>query len=112
MNSSNYHVGMLDQRVEQRRATSSADGMGGFTKSVATVSTVWAHVRPMTAFEVVQSQRIEQHANYLIVVRADDATWLPDDVVRWEGRDLNVRGVKVTPRSPWLELECELGAAL
>jgi SPP1 family predicted phage head-tail adaptor len=108
---SKYHVGQLDQRIEQRRATSTPDGMGGNTKTFTTVATFWALVRPMTTFEVVQSQRIEQHANYLVVVRAD-AAWLPDDVVRWEGRDLNVRGIKITPRSPWLELECELGAAI
>lgn len=107
-----YHAGMLDQSVEQRRATRTPDGMGGYTSTSATVATVWAHVRPMTVSEVVASQRIEQHATYLVVVRAGGETWLPDDAVRWEGRDLNVRGIKITPRSPWLELECELGAAI
>lgn len=108
---SKYHAGMLDQRIEQRRPVSTPDGMGGFTKSVSTVATVWAHVRPMSARETVELQRIEQRANYLVVVRAG-STWLPDDIVRWDGRDLNVRGVRVTPRSPWLELDCELGAAV
>lgn len=106
-----YSAGMLDQLLTQQRYTRTPDGMGGVTRTLSTVGTHWAHIRPLTGRERVEAgQRLEQRVSYLVVIRSG-AELLTDDVLQWEGRTLNVRVVKITPRSQWLELECELGAA-
>ena len=106
-----YTLSMLDQLVTQKRASETPDDMGGVTKTLATVASHWAHIRPMTGGEVLAAGRIEQRVNYLMVIRADGADVRPGDVFEWNGHTLPVREIKTVPRSPWLELSTELGAA-
>lgn len=106
-----YTLSMLDTLVTQRRAVETPDDMGGATKTVATLASHWAHIRPMTGGEVLAAGRIEQRVNYLVVIRSAGADVRPGDVIDWDGREMPVREIKTVPRSPWLELSTELGAS-
>lgn len=107
---SKYHVGMLDQRVDHQRATRLADGAGGHDVTWVSLGSPWAHVKPQSGMEREQSDRVEQQVKYLVVIR-NEATVIPDDTFVWEGYRLRVLAIKLVPRSPWLEIDCVLGAA-
>lgn len=107
----NYDAGMLHQFIEIKRKVETPDGMGGSVTTLSTVECVWAFVRPMSGRERAAFAGIEVSSNYLIVVRAG-ADVTENDVIEWEGRQLNVRFVKPYPLSPWLEIEAEMGVAL
>ena len=105
-----YTTGMLDQRVILQRPINTPDDIGGNTQTVTDIATVWAMVRPLKASELVHRERLEQQVDYLCVVR-QPLEVLPGDLIAWHGYALVVQGIKITPRSAWLELECVLGAA-
>lgn len=106
-----WHAGMLDQRVSLKHRSITDDQAGGGAVTYEEYVEVWAHVRPMSGREREHAQRAESSANYLIVVRNRDDV-LDGDRATWRGRDLNVRFVKrAGPRSAWLEIEAEMGAA-
>lgn len=105
-----HHIGELDQRIQLQSVTKVRDGGGGFTETWATYATVWAKIRTMTGREREAAQRIEAHANYLLVIRyrSDVKT---THRIQWRGRVFNIRFPKTAgPRTSWLEMECELGA--
>ncbi len=105
-----WSIGMLDQRVTIRRKTSTKDGAGGSVTAWSDYTTVWAHVRPLRGRERDQAMRTEGVADYLVVIRNRDDL-LDDDVIHWRGRDFNIRfPMAKGPRTPWLEIEAELGA--
>jgi SPP1 family predicted phage head-tail adaptor len=105
-----YTVSMLDQLVTLKRATLAADDQGGSTTTWATVASAWAHIRPLTGFELVANARFEQHVNYLVVIRADGADVREGDAIEWEGQLMPVRYSMPVPRSPWLEIHAQRGA--
>jgi SPP1 family predicted phage head-tail adaptor len=105
-----YRAGELDQRVILMRLSHTPDGMGGNTVTWAEIDTVWAKVRPMTGTEREHSDRLNDVSNYLVVIRQrSDLT--EADKVQWRGFDYNIRFIKTSPRSRFLELECEKGVA-
>lgn len=105
-----YKLGMLDQRVNLERASRTADGVGGYTINWQLIAQLWAHVSPNSGSEREEAQRVEQQVKYLVVLR-EPVDVRPGDTIVWNTHRLNVEAVKVTPRSPWLELDCALGAA-
>jgi SPP1 family predicted phage head-tail adaptor len=105
------HAGKLDQRITLTRNTLTDDGSGGSTSASTTYATVWANVRPMSGLERERSQRTEATSDYVVTIRNRDDV-LEGDVIGWLGRSLNIRFVPPRPRSNWLVIEAEMGAAV
>jgi SPP1 family predicted phage head-tail adaptor len=105
-----YSIGELDQRVTIQRELRVDDGMGGSTLTWETVATVWAHVRPMSGRELERAQKVGAETMYLVVIHnrsdVDESCTL-----LWRGKRLNIRTVKLRPRSTWLEMDTEMGVA-
>lgn len=106
-----FSAGELDQRVTFRRESKTADGMGGSVTAWIDVATVWAKFRPMTGGEREHSDRLNATSNYLIVIR-DRSDIDETCIVVHSGTTYNIRFVKREPRSRFLALECERGAAV
>ena len=62
-------IGDLRHRIELQSVTRTADGMGGFTESWATVSTVWAAIWPNAAKEVLENQQLGLNVTHRIRIR-------------------------------------------
>jgi SPP1 family predicted phage head-tail adaptor len=109
-----YALGELDERVTLVSKAETLDGIGGVTTAETVYASVWAHVRalPRGQGEARQSDRVEAAGLYLVAIRnRSDVT--EKHLVRWRSRDLNIRFVRSRgPRDLYLELECELGAAV
>jgi len=106
-----YDPGMLDQRISIMRSTMAGDGVGGSVETQTTYASMWAHVRPMKGREREAAMRTESRADYLVVVR-NRADLLESDVIRWNGRDLNIRFIRNAAGRPlYLEIEAEMGPA-
>jgi len=105
-------IGQLTEQVALGRYVLTGDGAGGATKAESIYAAeVWAHIRPLSGGERQASARIEERADYLIVVRYRD-DMRPGDFARWNGRDLNVRFIRSRgSREHLLEVEAEMGAA-
>lgn len=107
-----YQIGELDQLVIIRREVRTPDGMGGSRLEWQDVDEVWALVRPMSGRERLAAGRVEASANYLVVVYAG-TTVLANDIIVWNGIELNVRFPKNRgSRSLFLEIEAEMGVAV
>jgi SPP1 family predicted phage head-tail adaptor len=106
-------IGELDQRVTLHHKGYAPDGAGGQVLSTAAAyADTWAHVRPIRGGERLNGERIEAAGGYLVVIRSR-ADVLEGDVVKWNGRELNVRFPRLRGgRAMYLELECELGVGL
>ena len=106
------HLGELTEQVSLRSQTPTDDGAGGATVVWADYATVFAHIRPLSGAEREAAQRTAATGMFLVVIRNRDDV-KENHVVRWGTRDLNVRFVRARgPRDLFLEVECELGAAV
>src|SRR5690606_36810259 len=101
----------LDQRITIQRELRGDDGMGGSDLTWEAVAGLWAHVRPMSGRARERAPKVGAEARYLVVIRN-----LPDVdescIIIWRGNRLNIRTVKLRPRSLWLEMDAEMGVAL
>lgn len=106
-----YQIGELDQRITIQREVRGDDGMGGSDLTWETVAEVWAHVRPMSGRELERAHKVGAETMYLVVIRnrpdVDESC-----IILWRGKRLNIRTVKLRPRSLWLEMDAEMGVAL
>lgn len=107
-----YNIGQLDQRISLVSKAETQDGVGGVTTGETVYATVWAIVRPLRGQERKESDRVEASGQFLVVLRnRDDIN--EGHIVRWFGRDLNVRFVRNRAARPlYLELECDVGVAV
>lgn len=107
-----YAIGELDQRVRLVSKAETPDGIGGVTTSETIYATVWAHVRPLRGQERKDSDRVEASGDFLVAIR-NRSDINEGHVVRWAGRDLNVRFLRNRgTRELYLELECAVGVAV
>ena len=105
-------TGELTEQVTLRSQTPTDDGAGGQTVAWADYATVFARIRPLSGNERQAAQRTAAAGMFLVVIRNRDDV-KENHVVRWGARDLNVRFVRARgPRDLFLEIECELGAAI
>lgn len=105
-------VGELRERATLLHRTLADDGMGGATQTLTTYATVWAKIEAQSGGERGEAMRTEAFRQYSVVIRyrSDIAD---TDVIRWRGRDMNIRSKRDDgPRPLYMELECEMGARL
>lgn len=107
-------IGRLDQRITFQRRVRVPDGVGGETmewENLPLIPTVWARVMPKSGGEQTGEGRIEATARVVFQVRERtdlDATMR----IMWRGMAHNIRHVAIkSPRTMYLEIEAEAGAA-
>lgn len=102
--------GDLDQPVTIRRASATADGMGGVTETWADVATAWARIEAIGGSESWETMRLTGHGRYRAILRwRGDADGQPAyraaDKLVWHGREYGIEVVvPVGPRRTWIEL--------
>ncbi|MBI1188310.1 MAG: hypothetical protein GC206_13430 [Alphaproteobacteria bacterium] len=74
-------IGRLDKRLDLYGIDRADDGAGGFTRSDAALGEVWARVRPASANERHQSEKLGQVISHVVIVR-------------WRADLLAVRGMR------------------
>ena len=103
-----YRAGELDQRITFQERQRVPDGMGGTVDiwaDISTLSSVWAHVRPMNGREVTEYDRVNAEAGYLFVIR--NRSDIKDSYrILWDGVAFNIR-VRKQPKKRALYLEIE-----
>ncbi len=105
-------IGQLDQRVRLVSKAETPDGIGGVSTSESIYATVWAAVRPLRGREAKEGDRVDAAGDFLIVIR-NRSDVNEGHIVRWSGRDLNIRFVRNRgTREIYLELECAVGVAV
>ena len=103
--------GMLDQQIVIKRQVKTSDGMGGHSTTLSTVDTVWANVRPITGVEKKEFQAVQDYRMYEFLMR-DTANITEADTIVWNNIKFNVRAVLPFPRSTFLQVKAEKGAAI
>ena len=113
-------MGAMRERVAFVREGRTQRTDGGFDSADATLSTVWASVRPVAANEREEAGRLHGATSYLITIHAmskpsdlstgDSVTWstAPGGAVR-----LNLRAVRQSDRGHlYLDMVCDAGVLL
>lgn len=109
----NYRAGELDQRITFQERLSVPDGIGGssFTwVDIATLSSVWAHVRTAGGREVTEYERVNAEQSYLFVIRNRSDINAAYRIM-WDGEPFSIKAVKKPKsRAMYMEIEGERGA--
>lgn len=84
-------VGALNQRVQIQRVSNTRDDMGGMIQSWATIATVWAEVKPISAGEQFRRQQIQASASHKVTIRYRNDL-LPSDRIVWRNRTFQLKG--------------------
>lgn len=104
-------AGMLRNKLTVERVTNTADGMGGYTKSWATVQTAWMYLKPLSGNERLHAQHLEATITHRAHCRAN-VDVKPEDRLTKGSRVFNVRAVlDLEERGKFYELDLEEGVA-
>ena len=86
--------GDMREQITIQRVTRTADGVGGWTNSWATLATCWAAVRSKPAGEKQEEGRMNARTINAFTVYYDAApTVAENDRILWGGETWNIRGV-------------------
>lgn len=99
-------IGQMRERVVIQSPTNSLDAIGSVSTTWATVSTVWARVRPADALEKVVGDRVAAVGQYEVTIRY--LTGLtPSHKLTWRNRDLMIsRILNMDEQRRFLTLLC------
>lgn len=105
-------IGALRNRISIQSKTKTADGIGGFTTSWTTVSTVWANVKPMSAREINIADRIAPNTSHVITIRHRDGVSEQQRIV-FDSRTFAINGITTNEegKAKYLVLFCNEGDA-
>jgi SPP1 family predicted phage head-tail adaptor len=99
----------LRNSIAIQRETSTTDSVGGLVNTWATLTTVYAYIKPVSGSESVYSSRIDSSITHKIYIRYL-ATVSPKQRVNYNGRLMNIKSVlNLEERNKWLELHCVEG---
>ncbi|HEU5017548.1 MAG TPA: phage head closure protein [Pseudolabrys sp.] len=65
-------IGDLNRRLLLQAPAETADGAGGVSRSYETVTTLWAHVEPLSMRADVAAESLGAALRYRIIIRARD----------------------------------------
>jgi len=98
--------GELDQRVKHKRWSNTPDGAGGQTRTLETLNTYLAKVRPIT-----ENKHVNAQAMYMFIFRWR-TTFMDADVLEWRGINYNIRFLNDRgSRSSYITINAERGVA-
>lgn len=108
-------VEAMDQRITLQRVTRTQDSYGGTVETWADLSTLWAHVKPLSGREVLDAERVSPVTRYKAIIWwKSDANGAPfytaADRVVWRGREYGIEGVVPLGRNERMELRLVEGA--
>jgi len=102
---------MLREPLTIQRKLAVSDGMGGQAIQWIDLTTVRAHVKPLSGREAVQAMQLQASITHRIYMRYR-ADLTPADRLVMRGQPLQIRSViNVEMRNRWLELACDAGVA-
>lgn len=111
MNCCEITAGMLREPLTIQRKLAVSDGMGGQAIQWIDLTTVRAHVKPLSGREAVQAMQLQASITHRIYMRYR-ADLTPADRLVMRGQPLQIRSViNVEMRNRWLELACDAGVA-
>lgn len=100
-------IGDLNKRMSIQSPTQTADGMGGWTTTYATVATVWAAVWPTSAKETLKAGQTSMEITHRIRIRYR-AGVDPSYRILFGTRYFSIMSIiNVGERGEWLELLCK-----
>jgi len=82
----------LNRRITIEEVTETSDSAGGFTVSWATKAILWAMIKPISAIENFEANKIEGKVSHLIVVRYMNGI-TPKMRISYDGRVFDIKGV-------------------
>ncbi len=114
MSRQRHTAGELTELVTIRRVDRSPDGGGGFERIHKDFAKVRAKIRPLHGAERVQSDRVENTAGYMVIIRSRPGV---DEAksIYWhqQKRVLNIRFVRLmSARNLFIEMETDTGRAV
>ena len=83
-------IGDMRERVELQSRTPTVGGIGNITYVWATVATIWAQVKPVSAMERFVAERLAARGIYEITIRWRTGVG-PQMRFLWRGRILSVK---------------------
>lgn len=108
------NAGMLREPVTFERKARVANGTGGWSETWSTVSgsATRAHVKALSGYERLQSDRVEAGTRWRMVVRYF-AGLIEEDRVIIRGRAHNIRFINnMELRNRWLQIDLDGGVAV
>jgi SPP1 family predicted phage head-tail adaptor len=106
--------GKLDQRITLQAKSTASDGGGGRIETwanFASVPSVWAHVRPMSARETMADERMTATAETMFTIRYRSDVNETHRLL-WQSEEYNIRSVRRRGgRELYLEIVAERGVA-
>lgn len=99
-------AGRMDRRIAVKRATSTTNGFNEPVYTWATLTTVWAAVKPVNDGERMRAGETLANMQCRFTIRwsATTATVDPRDRLTFDGRDFDINGVKETARREYIEI--------
>lgn len=88
----NNFIGKLNKRIEIQRKTIEKDGFGGFNENWNHLNYVWAEVKPITAFDNFEAEKISEKISHIITIRyLKDIK--NDDRIKFYNRIFNIKSI-------------------
>lgn len=107
-----YRVGELDQRITFQERQSVSDGIGGSVDTwvdIASLSSVWAQVRPKSGREVTEYDRVNAETSYTFIIR-NRSDLLERYRIVWDGEPFNILAIpKPKSRALYLSIDAQRG---
>lgn len=108
----NIQAGEMNQRIDLFELLETPGRAGGNIKEWRRIKTLFARVRPLTGTERFASDRIEGVGGFHVIVRNQRGLNEKQSLC-WDGRRHGIKWIKARgPRSLYIEIETDLGAAI
>jgi len=108
-----FNPATLSERIVIQTLSTSVDNQGGRSSSYATLATVWATVRPLTAREALAAKAAASLVEYEVTTRYRSdvtpkmrITWTPSWSSGTASRTLEIHGLRVDRASQTMALDC------
>jgi len=82
----------LSKRIIIEEATEVTDGAGGYTTTWATKVTVWAEIKPISGYEMIEADKIAEIVTHVITIRYVSGI-TPKMRVNYGGRIFGIQSV-------------------
>lgn len=96
--------GDLRYRVIIEAPTDALGSTGEHVRTWATLTTVWAGVRPATAREQERAGQVGTQIDHIVTMRPLSTLTQQHRIV-WRGRYLDIVGITYDPRDNWMQID-------
>ncbi len=82
----------LNKKIEIQQKTNKEDGFGGFSEEWTKLKNTWAEIKPISAFEQFEAEKISEKVTHVITIRYFD-TFKTDYRIKYYNRLFKIKGV-------------------